>query len=467
VAEPEAKSSFWSQHLNEVIATAIVVSIIGAFFAYQALKRPGDVQDADAPFITAPEAVPRRGAVKWPTYGYDNAKTRFLPRHGMKPPFRRLWSFETNGVLTEFSPVLAGGTLYGSDKHAIAYSLNADTGKVNWRNKVGQLNASSPAYHHGRVFMVNLEPGRVMALNAQTGKKVWQRDLPGRSESSPVVADGKVVFGCECGTLYAVAEKTGKVLWQRDLGGAIKGGPAINNGIVYADDYGGKLSAVRLTDGSVKWQSSSQGQSLGRGGSFYATPAFAFGRVYAGAKDGRMYSYVADTGKLAWSHSIGGEIYASVAVADTPATPPSVYFGGLNGKVYALEARSGKERWSRSAGGSVIGAGSVVGQIFYVANVSKRATAGFSIKTGKRVFGFDAGGYNPVISDGRRIYLTGYSGVLALKPRPPGTSVPKGQKQKGGKKKKHKKNKHKKKGHKGKKKHDKKKHKKKKDKKKN
>ena len=77
----------------------------------------------------------------------------------------------------------------------------------------------------------------------------------------------------------------------------------------------------------------------------------------------------------------------------------------------------------------MIGAGSVVGQVFYVSNVSKRATAGFSTKTGKRVYGSTLGAYNPVVSDGRRIYLTDYSGVVALKPRPTSAQVTKKQKQ--------------------------------------
>jgi outer membrane protein assembly factor BamB len=418
----------WARRWAGIVAAVVLaLFLLAMLLAYKGLKRPGDVVDENAPFA-ASEPAQTGKIVDWPTYGYDEEKTRYLPEKGIRPPFRQIWSYETGGVLTEFPPVLADATIYGVDKHAVAYALGADGGGIRWRNRVGELNASSPAYHDGRVFIVDLEPGRAMALDAETGKKVWQRDLPGRSESSPVVADGKVIFGCECGTLYAVAEKTGKLVWQRDLGGAIKGGPAVHNGLVFVDDYGGHISAVRLADGSLKWQSSSLGLSLGREGAFYSTPAVALGRVYASSKDGRMYSFVADTGKLAWSHSVGGEVYASPAVADTPASPPTVYFGTLGGRIYALEARTGKERWSRNAGGSVIGAGSVVGQIFYVANVSKKSTAGFSVTKGKRVFGFGNGAYNPVISDGRRIYLTGYSGVIALKPRPAGTSKPKKQK---------------------------------------
>ncbi len=411
---------------------AVIVSTVGivcALLIYDSLKRPGDVSDPDAPFVSE-EKPPRRGSVNWPTYGYDNAKTRYLPRRGIKPPYRRVWHYHPGSTLMEFSPVLAEGTIYGIDNDAVAFALDADTGKPKWRRRIGELNASSPTYHDGRLFFVNLEPGQAVALNAANGKLVWRRDLPDRSESSPVVQDDKVVFGCESGDLFAVAEKTGKVLWQRDVGGAVKGGPAISEGIVYAGDYNGTLSAVRLTDGTIKWQSSSQGRSLGRAGSIYGTPAVAFGRIYVGSLDGRMYSFVAETGKLAWSQSTGERVYAAPVVADTPTAPPSVYFGSIDGKVYALDAQSGKERWVKRAGGAVLGAGSVVGQIFYVANTSKRATAGFGTKDGKRVFGIGMGAYNPIISDGRRLYLTGYSGIAALKPRPATAQRPRAQKRK-------------------------------------
>lgn len=401
-----------------VAAAVVAILVVAAIVGYNHFKRPGDVLNANAKFDPS-EAKPTRGLVDWPTYGFDNGKVRYLPRRGLRPPLKPRWEF-VSGALMEFSPIVVKERVFGVNNAGLAFSLAAKTGAVDWKRRIGELNASSPAFSDGRLFMVNLEPGAVQALDADNGKEIWKRDLPGRSESSPAVQDGMVVFGCECGTLYALDEVSGKTIWQRDLGSQIKGGPAISDGVVYVGDYGGTLSAVNLDDGSIKWQSSSQGLSLGRAGSFYATPAVAFDRVYIGSKDGRMYSFEAATGKLAWSHSTDGQVYASAAVADTVATPPSVYFGSLDGKVYALDAKDGHERWVENAGGSVIGAGAVIGQVFYVSNVSKRATAGFSTKTGKRVFGDDFGAYNSAISDGKQIYFSTYAGVIAMKPKPGG-----------------------------------------------
>jgi hypothetical protein len=38
------------------------------------------------------------------------------------------------------------------------------------------------------------------------------------------------------------------------------------------------------------------------------------------------------------------------------------------------------------------------------------------MKTGKPVFHYPRGTYTPVISDGRRLYLVGYSSITALQP---------------------------------------------------
>jgi outer membrane protein assembly factor BamB len=94
-----------------------------------------------------------------------------------------------------------------------------------------------------------------------------------------------------------------------------------------------------------------------------------------------------------------------------------VYFGTYGGSTfYALDARDGDERWSADVGGSVIGAASVVGNIVYVANLNTTETDGFNVANGQKVWSFKDGAYNPVISDGRLLYMTGVRVIYALRP---------------------------------------------------
>ena len=196
----------------------------------------------------------------------------------------------------------------------------------------------------------------------------------------------------------------------------MKAAPAFRDGVLFVGDYGGHMNAVRAANGKLLWQSGSLGPGLGASGQFYSTAALAFGRVYAGNTDGRVYSYDQADGTLAWSHSTGGYVYSGPAVASTDSTPPTVYIGSFDGNVYALNAKNGETRWQRSAGGQVVGSLSAVGDIVYVAEFTHTTTLGLDMRTGKQLFRYKTGAYTPVISDGRRIYLTGYSSINALVP---------------------------------------------------
>lgn len=398
------------------LIVAGILAVLGAgILAYELLKRPPDVHNPSAVFVPQKPPKPKAKTVNWPIYGLNTARTRYLPAKGVKPPFRKLWRF-TQRPLLEFPPIYVAGRLYLVNNNGTAYALDADTGRVIWKRSIGRLNASSPAYYRHRLYIVNLVPGHIVKLDAKTGKTIWKRSLPGRAESSPVVVDRTVYFGCENGQLFALSTISGNVRWATTLGGAVKSAPAYRRGTLYVGDYGGYMNAVDAKTGKIEWQTSSLGQGFGTSGQFYSTPAVAFGRVYAGNNDDRVYSFDLHDGTLAWSYSTGGYAYSGPTVATTRHSPPTVYIGSFDGNVYALDAKDGSLRWSRSAGGQVVGSLSAVGEIVYVAEFTHDTTSGFKMRSGRRVFHYGRGTYTPVISDGRRLYLTGYSSVTALEP---------------------------------------------------
>jgi outer membrane protein assembly factor BamB len=422
---------FWKEHRRLAIALIVgaVAWAVAIVVAYELLKRPPDVHNAAVPFKPEKPKKPQRKTVNWPLFGLDPARTRYLPARGIKPPFRRLWRY-TEHPLLEFPPIYVGGKLYAVNNSGTAFALDADTGKVLWERRIGRLNASSPAYSRHRLYIVNLVPGHIVKLDAKTGKIIWKKLLPGRAESSPVVIGRTVYFGCENGDLYALSTISGNVRWATALGGPVKSAPAYYGGTLYVGDYGGDMNAVDAKTGAIKWQTGSLGQGFGTSGEFYSTPAVAFGRVYAGNNDDRVYSFDLRNGTLAWTYSTGGYAYSGPTVANTPHSPPTVYIGSFDGNVYALDARDGSVRWSRSAGGQVVGSLSAVGNIVYVAEFTNKATNGYMMRSGRKVFHYPKGTYTPVISDGRRIYLTGYSSITALEPFKPKPKRAKGRRSK-------------------------------------
>ena len=361
--------------------------------------------------MSSTQSTPSRPTPKttdWPTYGFDQARARYLPTDQVKPPFKVAWRYDARHLM-EYSPIVVGNTLYGIDNNGEAFALSTRNGKPRWRRDVASLNASAPTYSDGKLFISNLEPGQLQALNASNGKVLWRHSLPGRTESSPLVVGGQVIAGCECGSVYSLNARTGKENWSTSVGGAVKASPAFSEGTVYVGNYGGQLSALRASNGGVRWTASTNGR-------IYGSAAVAFGRVFVGTVAGTMYAFDAGSGSLDWSTTIGGYLYSAPAAAKAPGTPPSIYFGSYSGSVYALNAQTGATRWSRYAAGPVSGAGSVIGDVFYAGDLKTTETFGWRASDGKPVLQARDGAYNPAISDGRRLYLTGYRVIYSLHP---------------------------------------------------
>jgi outer membrane protein assembly factor BamB len=412
-------------------ALAVLVLIAGAGLAYLMGNQEGDVTNRDVPFTAeTPAPVPppqethgrREPAFYWPQYGYNKARTKFVPtREGFRPG-KRVWA-ETGRILLEFPPIIAGRSLYLLKNNAALYAISKKTGRVRWKRKLGHLAASSPAYGHGRVYVVILErgkgikAGRVVALRTKDGKVEWGRKLPSRAESSPVFSRGRVFFGTENGTVFSLRASDGAVRWTYRAGGAVKSGLALANGKLFFGDYGGHFQAIRSRNGQRVWRKGTKGGKFGlSAGNFYSTPAVAFGRVYVGNTDGKVYSFSSDNGALAWRVGTGGYVYSSPAVSAGQGAPASVYIGSYSGRFFAFDARTGRKRWVKKVGGKISGGATVIGDVVYFSDYANRRTWGLGIRTGQESWRFGRGAFNPMVSDGRRFYVTGYSSLYAFAP---------------------------------------------------
>jgi outer membrane protein assembly factor BamB len=381
-------------------------------------NRNEDVHRGDEVEFNAPQQAPKPkddGTTPWPVYHFDLAHTSYL-RAGLRPPYKRKWFFRGR-VLMEFPTSVVGDGVYFIRNDGSTYRLNADNGRRVWKRKIGSLAASTPAVADGRVFVTTLSPGRIVALRASDGKRLWSKVLPSRSESSPIVHNGVVYFGSEGGGLYALFAKTGRVKWRAELSGPVKGSPALVGSTLYVGDYSGRMYAYWARTGRERWSTGTSGSKFGfASGRFYSTPAVGFGRVFAGNTDGKVYSFGAKSGELAWSKSTGGYVYSSPAIVNVEGAGPTVYIGSYDGTLYALDARTGSTRWTQQPGGRISGGVSVVGRIVYWSDLDSKSTFGADVRSGKLVFRRRGGAYNPVVSDGKRIYLTGYNTIGAYEP---------------------------------------------------
>jgi outer membrane protein assembly factor BamB len=401
-------------------AGILVILLAAGTTAYLYRKHEGrDIRGSSTvEFTTAEPQAPKEPLdVAWPMYGYDG--TRLRAPHGLKlrPPFRRhpVWTFRGHALL-EFPPVIGYGRLYIVNNRGEVFAVDERRGKVRWTYRSGRCSAASPAVGNHLVFvaLLNKPPcnaahgkdGQVIAFDAESGKVRWQRKI-GPSESSPLFAGSVVVVGDWSHDVYAFTATTGNLRWRHHAGGLIKGAISRAGNRVFFGSYDTHVYALDVRTGKRLWRASSQPR-IGRTGTFYANPAIAYGRVYLGATDGKMYSYGATSGKLRWSNGTGDFIYSSAAVWRR-----NVMVGSYDGHFYSFDAATGDVRWKFDAGGKISGSPTVIGGIVYFSTLTGR-TFGLDARNGKLRWRYPAGQYAAVVASKRRLYLVGYSKLYAL-----------------------------------------------------
>jgi outer membrane protein assembly factor BamB len=104
-------------------------------------------------------------------------------------------------------------------------------------------------------------------------------------------------------------------------------------------------------------------------------------------------------------------------VTNAPGLGPTLYAGSYDGTFYALNARTGQISWTFDGHGRISGSATIIGRIVYFSDLGTHRTYGLGISTGRMLFEKDTGAFDPVISDGTDVYLTGDTGLYALAPR--------------------------------------------------
>jgi outer membrane protein assembly factor BamB len=404
------------------IAVLVVLALIGAGGAYylHVNHQARDIKGSSTvEFVTtqaAPPPPPEPG-IAWPTYGHDAARLRFANGVVLAPPFRRTWMFRAQS-LVEFPPAVGYGRLFFANNAGVMFAIGAKNGKRAWKYDSHRCVAASPALDRHVVYeaFLNRPPcnappspkltGEVIAFAVGTGRVIWRKAI-GPSESSPVVVGKAVFVGDWNGRVWALRSKTGKPWWVTKVRSQVKGGVAISGNQVVVGDYSGHVYSLNKRSGKIVWQSKVQPR-FGSTGNFYATPTLAYGRVYIGATDGKMYSFGASTGKLRWSQSTGGYVYSSAAV-----WRDRVYVGSYSHTFFCFDAATGNVRWQFHANGPISGSPSIVAGRVYFATL-KGTTYALDATSGRQVWTYPDGKYSPVVADSARLYLTGYARVYGL-----------------------------------------------------
>lgn len=404
------------------LAAALLLVVAGAAAAVVLHEREagGDVRGSSTvefvPATLPPAPARRPSPLAWPMFGRDAARGATLAAR-IRPPYRRVWTAGGRSLL-EFPPAISYRHLYYGDGGGRVYAVSTATGSRDWRFDAHRSLAATPAigpYAHGTVYEAFLsrtkrvDDGLVVALAAGTGAVRWRARVAA-SETSPLLVGSRLYVGGWNGMVYALDARTGRRLWTFLSGGAVKGGLAAVGGRVFAGSYDGHVYALDAGSGRLVWRASAQRRLFGHG-RFYSTPAVAYGRVYIGCTDGRVYSFGAKSGRLRWSTRTGSYVYGSPAVWNE-----LVLAGSYDRHFYAFDAATGAVRWRFDAGGAISGSATVIAGVVYFATLSG-SVFGLDARNGRLLWHFPDGMYAPPVSDGRRLYVAGYSTLYGFAPR--------------------------------------------------
>ena len=422
--------------IGGALVAVVIAAAAGVYAYYKDETKPIEKRgSATEEFVTTEPEEPKPPPTKdnprpWPTYGYDRGRRHVSP-YQHRPPYKRIWKIDAHDTL-EFPPTVGYGHVYLAQQKGLFFALDAKTGRVKWRKKVGRCAASSPTVGKGVVYQSYMHPvaclqdqaganGFVIAWDADTGRTRWKFNTA-PVESSPLLKGNRLFVGSWDHRVYAINAKNGKRIWSFEGDNQINTSAAYWKGRIFIASDGGTLYALSAKSGKLLWSAQSQSK-FGSREFWYATPTVAYGRVYIGNTDGTMYVFGAKTGNLLWARPLGSYIYGAAAVYKR-----KVLVGTYDGQFYALDAATGDTIWQRAAGGTVHAAPTVMDGLVYYAicstcgSAAQRAVAGGRdstiarrVRDGKLVWRFADGKYaNPVVADDERIYITGRSHEYAF-----------------------------------------------------
>lgn len=271
----------------------------------------GPIVTADRVFVT--ETVGKQEVVKAlrRSDGHTLWKTSWEGQMTV-PPYAKV-----NGDWIRATPVYDGASLYVGGMRDLLVSLNATTGKENWRVDFPKLyktelpvfgNACSPLVDGDSVF-VQVVAG-VVALNKKSGKVLWRAELDktkvfGAATSSPIIgtiAGKRQLIVAHRQVLAGLDLANGSVLWKHNI-------PAFRNTST--------VTPVLLGDGGVFM-------------SLYAGRSFRFD---VSAAEGKQ------TVKTAWHNAANANMTTPVLIGD------HLYLHLENRRIACLEVKTGKQTW--------------------------------------------------------------------------------------------------------------------------
>lgn len=104
-------------------------------------------------------------------------------------PARVIWKLQKNAPLTP-SPLVVGDELYVVSDDGIASCLDARTGALHWRERIGGTFSASPLHGAGRIYLLDEKGTATVIRPGKAFERLATNAIEGRTFASPVPIEG-------------------------------------------------------------------------------------------------------------------------------------------------------------------------------------------------------------------------------------------------------------------------------------
>ena len=228
-------------------------------------------------------------------------------------------------------PVVANNRVIVGDENGNIYAFDTESGDEQWNVKLpDEIYISQP--WNDSLFIGSGK--NCYSINLETGNIEWIFETGGMITSRPYTNDGSVYFGSWDTYLYAVNANDGGLKWKYETGWGIDTTPTASNGLVFVGSNDNNFYALDQDNGVFNWAFTCKS-------GIHSSPVVDDTNVFFGSDDGRLYMLDKTTGELRWNFSpditIDDKInYLTTPIISDPIIDGETVFIGANGNIYAL-----------------------------------------------------------------------------------------------------------------------------------
>lgn len=184
-----------------------------------------------------------------------------------------LWSasliadFDRGGGISGGHLAVSGGTVYATTGYGELIALDAASGAVQWRQRLG-AGLGAPTVRGDTIYVVS-DASEAWSIDASDGRQRWQIPVAeARSVLSggaaPAIASRYVILPFATGEVQAVFPQSGVRVWGTFVAGGRRGAayadinditadPVVVGDTIYIGNQSGRVVALNARDGATRW----------------------------------------------------------------------------------------------------------------------------------------------------------------------------------------------------------------------